>query len=266
MFDDPAPAGAEETWGGSTETDTIAAEMTKKEIIDEIKRTAQANGGVPLGSRKFATETGIREADWIGKLWARWSDAVCEAGFTPNEMVQAYGQQELLEKLAKLAQNIGRVPTAQDIRLSVNNGVPFPMHKTLTRTFGGKPQLVAKLREYCEGREEFVSVVALCDGYVPRSGDDSEELEREDTRDGFVYLMRSAKFYKIGKANVTGRRHRQLAIQMPESLILVHEIKTDDPFGIEAYWHNRFADKRRNGEWFELTAADVAAFKRRKFM
>lgn len=245
---------------------TIYADMTKKEIIDEIKRTAEENGGAPLGWRKFATATGIREPDWKGKLWARWGDAVREAGLTPNEMVQAYSQEELLERLASLARSLERIPTEQDIRLSVSNGTPFPMHKTLTGTFGSKPQLVVKLREFCQSREEFAAVVAYCDSYVPRGVDKAAEPQQDVQRDSYVYLMKSAKYYKIGKANVIGRRHRQLAIQMPESLILVHEIKTDDPFGIEAYWHNRFADKRRNGEWFELTTADITAFKRRKFM
>jgi hypothetical protein len=225
-----------------------------------------ANGGIPPGWRKFRTETGIGERDWLGKHWARWSEALRDAGFESNQFKKPYTEHELLERYAKMTMEFGRLPTDRDIRLAVAKGAQLPNGKTLVGKFGGKTRLIEKLGEYCQSRPEYLQVVALCKAYVPRDRADEDAPAAEDGQFGFVYLMRSAKFYKIGKATFTERRQRELAIQLPERLILVHEIKTDDPFGIEAYWHKRFADKRRNGEWFELTAADVAAFKRRKFM
>lgn len=64
--------------------------MEKQHILDEIRRTAAANGGKPLGWRRFSSETGINHRAWEGRFWARWGDALREAGLEPNQLTEAY--------------------------------------------------------------------------------------------------------------------------------------------------------------------------------
>ncbi|MDQ3804665.1 MAG: hypothetical protein M3416_12635 [Acidobacteriota bacterium] len=142
--------------------------MNKTHILQEIKRTARANGGVPLGWRRFTTETGIKEYDWLGKFWARWSDALREAGFAPNQFQGAYDKTELLEKYARLTQELGRLPTANDLRLKDRLDANFPNAKVFER-LGTKSELVQQLLEYCRSCEGYEDVIRLCEGYVPRN-------------------------------------------------------------------------------------------------
>ena len=87
--------------------------MNKEDIIGEIRRTAKANEGVALGWRRFEEVTGIRYHHWYGQFWTRWSDAVREAGFTPNRMTEPFDDEFLLQKLVMLTRDLRRVAFRQ---------------------------------------------------------------------------------------------------------------------------------------------------------
>jgi hypothetical protein len=107
--------------------------MTKQHILSEIRRTAGANGGVPLGKQRFFAETGIKDSDWLGKFWARWGDAVKEAGFQPNELQAARTSEDLLNHLAALVRELGRFPVMAEIKLKARTDPAFPSHNTFGR-------------------------------------------------------------------------------------------------------------------------------------
>ena len=239
--------------------------MNKEHIIQEIKRTAKANGGIPLGHSRFEAETGIKYADWFGKIWARWGDALTEAGFAPNKLQSAFDKSEVLSKFAELARELGKIPAKGDIRLKKRNDSTFP-NENVFKQFGAKADLIKELANYFKDRSGYEDVVSLCKAHLTSNPNDSEPPENQKEEIGFVYLIKSGRHYKIGRANSAGRREYEIALQLPDKTKTIHVIRTDDPSGIETYWHNRFALKRKNGEWFELNAADVAVFKKRKFM
>lgn len=240
--------------------------MNKEHIISEIQRTTQANGGVVLGWRRFEDETGIRYYDWYGRFWTRWSDAVREAGFEPNRMSTAYADGFLLEKLVLLTRRLCRVPIEGDLLLAANDDATFPSAKVFRR-FGSKCQRTARVIEFCDANPGYDDVASLWRQVsVAEQLSEDEETDSAKTTVGYVYLLKhgSRREYKIGRTNNPVRREGELGIQLPEKLKPVHYIKTDDPVGVENYWHSRFASKRKEGEWFALSAQDVRAFKRWK--
>jgi hypothetical protein len=242
--------------------------MDKQYILDEIRRTATANGGVPLGRARFRHETGIRESDWSGRFWTRWADAVKEAGFEPNALQVAFPEEELLDHFVILIRELGHFPTNAELRLKASQDPTFPSHNVWPQRFGPKRRLVKRLLEFCSQGSELADVRSICIAIAAEAEKDSEKpnLDQGGLIFSFVYLLKSGRYYKIGRSNAVGRRERELAIQLPEKAETLHVIRTDDPVGIEAYWHNRFASKRKNGEWFALDPADISMFKRRKFM
>ena len=240
--------------------------MNKQQILDEIRRLAKLNGNVPLGFRRFEQETGIRYYDWFGQFWNRWGDAVREAGFEPNRLTEALDDRFLLEKLVLLTRRIKRVPIRGDLLLAPKSDSTFPSEKVFRR-LGPKALRVTRVIAFCEANPGHEDVAALWRQVpIAERQSDLEEAGSAAPTVGYVYLVQhgSRREFKIGRTINPLRREGEIGIQLPEKLQPIHYIETDDPAGIENYWHTRFASKRKEGEWFTLTAEDVRAFKRWK--
>lgn len=194
----------------------------KKHILAEIKRTAQANGDIPLGRERFLRETGIKASDWLGKYWIRWSDAIREAGYQPNQFQEAYNDTELVVKLIEVIRELGHFPLTAELRLKAHDDPNFPSH-TIWGRLGSKQQRVAKVLNYCEERRGYDDVVALCTS-ITEIPTDRCQLENLDVlvdntkgiKAGYVYMaslkLGREKRYKIGKAILAERRKDQISI------------------------------------------------------
>lgn len=238
--------------------------MDKQHIINEIHSTAK--GGKALGVNQFSKETGIKVEDWCGKYWSKWSDALVEAGYPVNEWTVPYEDAFIFQSLLKLTRKLGKVPTKAEMQIEKCVNSAFPSVHPIRR-MGTKAELIPRLLEYCQSHEGFEDVEKILKA-APVSTEPKQSVEQGDGKlqYGYVYLILSARKYKIGYSKAALNRASVVSNLSPEGGEIIHLIRTDDMRGIEAYWHNRFAEKRGNGEWFALSAADVAAFKRRKFM
>jgi hypothetical protein len=241
----------------------VSHPTTKAEILEEIRRTATENGDVPLGKSRFEQVTGIGEYDW-GRYWARFGDAQSEAGFRPNTLVAAYDDDFLIAKWIELARELRKIPTYGEMRIKRAHDPEFPS-STVYERLGSKNERIGLVLSFCGDKPEFKDVVELFQAvYEPSmSAPDTERGQPVPGGYGFVYLARGHPGeYKIGPTNLVDRRMAEIGSTASVELKLVHEIKTDDPAGVEGYWHKRFESKRMRGEWFGLNRADVAAFKR----
>ncbi len=241
---------------------------SKEHILREIRRLADENGGKPVGVRRFRDVTGIGKAAWEGGYWARWGDAVREAGHEAGEWnTQAHDDEDLLRILAELTRECGRIPTDAELRMRKRAHPEQPHAEVFRKRFGDKAVVHDKLLAFADEDPAFGDVAEMLAASAPptsRAKPPAQVSDRFVT--GVVYLIRMGEFHKIGKSNDPGRRMYELALRLPEKHDVVHVIETDDPSGIEAYWHKRFAPQRANGEWFRLSPGDIAAFLRRSYM
>lgn len=231
-------------------------------IISEIRKLANESGGAAPGQQVFAKATGITESKWRGKYWARWGDALIEAGYQPNEWTGRSDTETLIVGMIAACRHYGKFPTYAELGMLRHSDPSIPSPKVVQSNFDGREHVIAAIGEYIGDDPEYDDVRGMLPAIKAKAGPTPRLAKPVD---GFVYLIKSGDFYKVGRSDDAERRFKQISVSLPDKAELFHTIRTDDPAGIEAYWHRRFADKRANGEWFKLAAADVSAFKRRTF-
>jgi len=241
--------------------------VSREEVLAAIRREAEAAEGVPPGVERFERITGIRRHEWSGVYWARWGDALTEAGYEPHVFGSSTRPDDELGRiLAEQVRQLGRWPAKADFQMAKRAGQEVPNPNSLLRRLGGTDNQRAFTFDWARTHEGWEDVAAILGPRLTSAAALPKATLSTPLVSGYVYLFKSGKHHKIGRSNAPERRAYEVRLQMPERVETVHTIATDDPEGIEAYWHRRFASKRANGEWFSLAPEDVAAFTSRSFM
>jgi hypothetical protein len=239
-------------------------EMNIDEYLDLVRQTAVGAGGT-IGLRAFCRSTRMSEKHYVSFGFRSWNDVLETAGVPTSKFFRPRSDEaKVAEAFVALLTRLKKWPTENEMTIERGQNREFPSLQVIRR-LSRSGVLLREVVAVCADKPDLAHVSALA---VEKLQDTSAEqtASRLQHIEGYVYLMRSGRRYKIGFTSSPARRHREVRLELPDPTDLVHTIPTDDPQGIEAYWHRRFNDKRvRNTEFFELTGADVLAFKARKY-
>jgi hypothetical protein len=235
--------------------------LTREQIIAAYRHLLAKSPDQPPGIDKFVGVVfGVSTHQFRGGIWRRWSAFQADVGITPNVANKRVADEEIAAGFALLARKLGRLPTQSDLVFARKRDPSVPSDGAIKRRAITRDARIKMLRKFCADRPEFADVLALLDGDDDAATKDAGNSETE----GFVYLQKSGRRYKIGWTAAPERRRAEVQTLSPDPVSLVHLIPTDDPGGVEAYWKNRFKKKNIRDEWYNLTSDDVAAFKRWK--
>jgi hypothetical protein len=237
--------------------------MERSELIRRIREVAKRRGE-GIGSEAFSQEAGISSYEL--KLHGRWNDLKREAGLATRDFMKPkLPTGQVIEALARIMIRDRAWPTRLDLQRARRRDRSMPDWRVF-ESVRDEPEFFENLLKLCAERAEFRDLIEVVKSQAAARLD-APPVDVSARVRGYVYMMRSGRRYKIGRTNSPSRRHREVKIDLPDPTSIVHTIETDDPSGIEEYWHKRFAEKRvRETEFFELSQSDVAAFKRRRYM
>ena len=172
--------------------DTTDSEITKKKrlVINEIRRTAEANRGIPLGQLNFSKATGIKIADWRGKLWLRWNDALQEAGYPPNNKQGPYDEEFLIEKFIGLMRELAHFPISTELEKKRYQNRTFPSHMAFRARWGSPIQQAERIALYCESHKGYDDILAMCEPVLKSQSFPAHGTVQAQGASGYVCLVK----------------------------------------------------------------------------
>lgn len=87
-------------------------------------------------------------------------------------------------------------------------------------------------------------------------------MRKSVKKDGFVYVLISSGYFKIGRSKSPQRRLSDLQMATPHKIDLYMHVHTERPDYVEKELHLRFHNKRKRGEWYELSNEDLYELER----
>lgn len=78
---------------------------------------------------------------------------------------------------------------------------------------------------------------------------------------GYIYVIRSASLYKIGRSKRKDCRISRYRTENPNEIEPIMIVKVDDYIHIEAVVLSMFPEKQHHGEWFSLEEKDIDIIK-----
>lgn len=245
--------------------------LTKKEILDSLKRIAKENGGQTPAQKKFKELTRFGQYDLHKYDWANYGELCAEAGLTPNIFDKTkFSHEDLCKLFIKAIREKGKWPTRAILEIKHKKDTKFPAPVTFYEQLGlvKTAELQQSIIEYIKNKPKYTDILNICNIELKKYQFDNEDEGNSPDKSnyGWVYLIKhgNRKEYRIGSTANPMRRLGENRIELPEGAEPVHSIETLDKTGVESYWHTRFKSKQMNGDWFKLLPEDIKEFKRWK--
>lgn len=181
--------------------------ISKEEILVELRKFVVVNNGMIPGERTFVAATRIKQSAWKGKYWARWTDAVREAGYDPNAMTPKIPDEGILEGLAAFITKLGHFPVRDEINMQARTALGFPVWQTIKKRYGGMPQTAAALLEFSR-KTANTALAGLCEARLEREALKLKHNAKWPTPDGGQDRVRLPQIFAIS-ALVQDRQSEQ---------------------------------------------------------